>query len=82
MIILKYGILFQNLKIKEVYMEQKAERFIHPISNIGTVLGIKIEPGTVLEENDVYASTTGKWENCPCPGVMLQNSDVFWVRPV
>lgn len=43
--------------------------------------GVKLYTGTKLEAPDVYASTSGSWELCPCPGVVLQNTETIWVRP-
>jgi hypothetical protein len=41
-----------------------------------------IPPGTVLERTDLYLSTTGSWEPCPCPGVTLgEGNTTQWVRP-
>ena len=44
--------------------------------------GKRIPVGTTLEPTDLYASTTGKWELCPCPGIIMNSPDVIWVRPV
>jgi len=54
----------------------------HPMTGV-PVFGTLIESGTRLEENDVYDSTNGKWEECPCPGIILQTdgTHVIWVRP-
>jgi len=47
-----------------------------------SVFGRAIEPGTTLERSDVYESTNGNWEECPCPGVTLQEGvAVIWIRP-
>lgn len=52
--------------------------------------GHQLEDGEVLEATDVYESTNGGWELCPCPGLALQTnalgiSDLkipIWVRPI
>lgn len=45
------------------------------------VFGSKLHAGDVLEETDVYASTDGRWEKCPCPGVVLMEGvAVVFVR--
>lgn len=47
-----------------------------------SIVGYQLEPGDVLEADDVYASASGQWERCPCPGAtLLEGSDVVWVRP-
>ncbi len=41
----------------------------------------KIVPGAVLREDDMYLSTTGKFEPCPCPGLPLgEGLAVTWWR--
>lgn len=46
------------------------------------VRGFELETGDVLEESDVYESSAGDWQPCPCPGLVLQAGDlVTWVRP-
>ena len=45
------------------------------------VLGFLLEEGDVLQENDVYAGSSGKWELCPCPGLKIQpGCSTQWVR--
>jgi len=46
------------------------------------IYGIRLKAGTILEATDVYASTSGKWELCPCPGLILGMTHTIWVRPV
>lgn len=47
-----------------------------------SVLGFLLEVGDVLEPTDVYASTDGTWDPCPCPGLKLHDGvKVMWVRP-
>lgn len=47
------------------------------------VLGRLLEPGDVLQATDVYSSSNGYFEPCPCPGITLQGTapGVLWVRP-
>lgn len=53
----------------------------HPESG-RTIYGSLILSGTTLEPTDHYASSSGEWEPCPCPGVVLQdNAAALWVRP-
>ena len=67
--------------------EEDAKIYVHP--NHGPmgagkthVYGWKIEPGETLEATDVYSSSSGYWEACPCPGLVLQEGNaVVWVRP-
>lgn len=44
--------------------------------------GHQLEAGDELEATDVYSSTSGYWELCPCPGTKLVGGlAVVWVRP-
>lgn len=52
----------------------------HPKSQ-KLVYGMQLAPGAILQRGDVYASTTGEWETCPCPGAMLGSVTSIWVRP-
>lgn len=46
------------------------------------IFGSRLQPGDKLEKNDVYASTDGKWQKCPCPGVTLvEGVTTVFVRP-
>jgi hypothetical protein len=51
------------------------------------VYGRELVNGDVLQKDDVYNSTSGRWDKCPCPGLTLQgfdegaNNPVIWVRP-
>lgn len=48
-----------------------------------TTYGHELEAGDVLEEGDVYDSTSGQWSKCPCPGLTLAAGiTTKWVRPV
>lgn len=53
-----------QIKIKEPTIH------IQPISG-QKVYGIRIFPGEVLSSEDVYNSSNGNWEPCPCPGNIL-----------
>lgn len=54
----------------------------HP-HTLAYVYGTLIKPCAVLEPTDVYSSSSGKWEPCPCPGIVLEClcNGVVWVRP-
>jgi hypothetical protein len=46
------------------------------------VYGYLLESGDELEATDVYSSSNGQWEPCPCPGTKLAAGlAVMWVRP-
>lgn len=64
---------------------ERATHHEHPNVEGTFVYGRKLGNGDVLETNDVYNSTNGRWERCPCPGLTLQgfeeDSPVIWVRP-
>ncbi len=54
---------------------------LHPETQI-PIAGMILRPGATLQENDWYASTDGKWQLCPIPGLILQaGCNVMWVRP-
>ena len=53
----------------------------HPQNPSLTVKGRILLAGETLRENDVYNSSTGAWTKCPCPGVIMGNTAVIWVRP-
>lgn len=69
-------------------MEAEAKHHRHPFARVGFSVmqqGHRLEPGDVIAETDVYASTNGEWEPATCPGVALQgtpgNTGGYWVRP-
>ena len=41
-----------------------------------------LQNGDILRENDMYLSTSGKYEVCPCPGIKYIKNDVPWYRPL
>ena len=43
--------------------------------------GMKLAKGAILQQDDVYNSTAGVWEQCPCPGLKLGATSTIWVRP-
>ncbi len=45
------------------------------------VYGRRLEAGDLLEPGDKYASSSGYWEECTCPGLVLGAGTVPWVRP-
>lgn len=46
------------------------------------VFGRQLDPGEVLEETDVYDSTSGNWDPCPVPGLPIgEGNTATWVRP-
>lgn len=51
--------------------------------NYAAIYGHLLEEGDVLTEDDMYASSNGRWEKCPCPGLTLgkQVGNPLWVRP-
>lgn len=53
----------------------------HPLDPTQTVLGERLLPGDIIQAEDVYDSTCGKWIKSPCPGLMLQEGcTTYWVR--
>lgn len=55
-------------------------KYQHPKSGV-SVLGMLLVNGATLCAEDVYDSTSGKWEPCPIPGIVLGNTQTLWVRP-
>ena len=54
----------------------------HPLWPHPTIEGYRLEPGDTLQKDDMYNSTARKWEECPCPGLILQEGpSAYWVRP-
>lgn len=47
------------------------------------IVGIRLMPGTIINEGDVYNSTTGKWEanSLHVGGKVPAGDHVIWVRP-
>lgn len=46
------------------------------------VYGYLLATGDTVQDTDVYNSSNGKWEPCPCPGLTIQlGASVKWVRP-
>ena len=44
--------------------------------------GYLLTTGDILKDTDMYDSSNGKWESCPCPGLVLQEGiSVRWIRP-
>lgn len=47
------------------------------------VIGRKLVPGDIIEESDLYASTSYEWLPAPSPGTTFQkNMATVFVRPV
>jgi hypothetical protein len=69
-------------KLKELAEAQRnaPEVFIHPRSGV-LMPGRRVRTGEVLLIGDLYDSTEGNWQRCPCPGAILGITDTIWVRP-
>lgn len=74
-------------KEPESFVNRHAEEYYrmyglnpHPVVAYGYLL----ESGDVLREDDLYESSSGRWERCPCPGMRLLREDPEasprWVR--
>ncbi len=63
-------------------LEYVPGNYRHPKSS-AQIIGTAILPGTLLHPGDVYSDPNGKWESCPCPGVVLESisGGVIWIRP-
>lgn len=47
------------------------------------IYGAQLESGDVLEANDRYDSSSGRWDLCPCPGLKIEAGvATVWVRPM
>lgn len=63
------------------YREQN-ENHKHPLFPHRIIQGRKLNPGEIIRADDVYDSTSGRWEKAPCPGIVLQDGyAAIWVRP-
>lgn len=61
---------------------QESKRFYHPDPSVPFIVGRQVMSGETLEPTDVYSSSNGRWEPCPCPGLILgEGHSVIWVRP-
>lgn len=62
----------------------QAKPMMHTTENCTRpVYGYRLEDGDVLQEGDLYDSTGGDWQPCPCPGLTLQSGNAaVWIRPV
>ena len=67
-------------------MPEEAKRHHHRCDPTGvygrTIYGQRLVVGDTLQVTDVYDSTSGEWQPCPCPGVPLTatGDTVTWVR--
>lgn len=51
----------------------------HPLDSSQVVYGERLNAGTIIQSDDVYDSTSGKWEKAPCPGVVLgEGCQTYW----
>lgn len=63
-------------------VEYVPAHYLHP-RTLRPIFGTVILPCTVLLPTDVYSSSSGDWEPCPCPGIVLEClvPGVHWIRP-
>ncbi len=60
-----------------------AEMITHPINQGEVVYGERLFPGDRVQLNDVYDSTSGRWSETPCPGLLIEEGcTTVWVRPI
>lgn len=60
-----------------------ATKHTHPHNITQQIFGHQLEAGDLLEQGDVYDSSNGYWERCPCPGLTLQGGiATVWIRQV
>lgn len=54
----------------------------HPMNMHERVYGVRLAAGAVLNaDTDVYDSSNGRWEQCPCPGLTLgEGIETVWIR--
>lgn len=56
-------------------------QYLHPVSLI-PLEGMRLGPGAMIRETDLYDSTDGSWRPAPCAGATLQEGcTTVWVRP-
>lgn len=69
--------------MKEDMMAESKPLLHKPPGGGKAIFGFKLEPGDVIQENDVYDSSSGGWDKAPCPGLELQSGiKTVWIRPV
>lgn len=52
----------------------------HPRSGL-PIKGLLLASGALLRPEDKYACSSGRWEICPIPGLILDRTQTVWVRP-
>ncbi len=52
----------------------------HPSNSKAGIMGVRLQAGDVIREDDYYSSASGKWEYAPIGLVIPKNSEFVWVR--
>jgi hypothetical protein len=57
------------------------QTLVHPLSG-ATILGVRLPPGTTINEGDYYDSSDGTWRTAPiiAGGSVPRGNHVIWVR--
>lgn len=56
-------------------------KHLHPDTQV-PILGMRLAPGAVLQGDDCYASSDGRWQKSPgTAGLTLKASQAVWIRP-
>jgi len=64
-------------------MENDKSVYISRTINGEQIMVRAVQPGEILQESDMYSSSNGRWEKCPCPGLTLgKGVGVTWIRPL
>lgn len=71
---------YSTLYLKRGEKVEKPEYYNNPYTK-NVIFGARLQAGDRLKVTDIYASTSGEWEVCPCPGVVLGKTDTLWIRP-
>jgi hypothetical protein len=43
---------------------------------------VRVLIGDKLREDDRYWSTSGSWQLCPCPGLIVENNSIAFFRVI
>ncbi len=56
---------------------------VHPENMTARIYGAQLETGDIVQADDLYNSSGGNWQSCPCPGLTItMGVSVIWVRPM
>lgn len=62
--------------------ERLSEYTVHEHPRSGErIPGRRLQPGEVVHKQDLYDSSSGRWESAPCPGLVIEEgAAAYFVR--